>query len=131
MMCHCNCLPSDLSIPSSKACTSLGNKRLCTKLWATRPLSPFSHTRTFVVAGSGLLSNWNEGCHLRASQEVDATFIPIWVVGSRMMIFPDGRGGVLIGVSSELVRVYSTVRCLFWEQPERGGGEGGGGGVWP
>ena len=127
MVCHCNCLPSDLSVLSSKACTSSGNKRLCTKIWATCPPSPFSYTHTFVVTRSGLLSSWNEGCHPGASQKMDATFVLIWVVGSQMTIFPDGRGGVLIGVSSELVRVCWAVRCLFREQPEGGGGGGGGG----
>ena len=46
IMCHCNRLPSDLSVLSSKVCTSSGNRRPCTKLWATRLPSPFSHTRS-------------------------------------------------------------------------------------
>ena len=44
-----------------------------------------------------------------------------------MIIFPDGRGGVLVGASSESTRDYSDVCYLFWERAV--GGEGGG--VWP
>ena len=56
-------------------------------------------------------------------------FVPIWTVGSRMTILPDGWGGVLIGASLELVEVCSIERCLFLVQLEGGGGGGGGGGV--
>ena len=77
MVCHCSCLPNDSSVPSLNVCISSGNRRPCTKLWATQPPSPFSHTRTFAVTGRGLSSNKNEGCHAEVAQEVDATFIPI------------------------------------------------------
>ena len=92
---------------------SSGNKRLHTKLWATRPPSPFSHTRTLAVVGSGLPSNWNVCCHPYTGQEVDTTFVPVLAIGSRMTIFCDGRGGVLVGASPEPTRVYSDVHCLW------------------
>ena len=62
IVCHCNLLPMDSSMPSLKACTSSGKKRSCTKLWATRPPSPLSHIHTLAVAGRGLLMSWNVGC---------------------------------------------------------------------
>ena len=124
MVCHCNCLPSDSSIPSSKACTSSGNKRLCTKLWAMRPFP----TRTLAVVGSGLPSSWNVGYHPCIGREVDTTFILGWTVGSQMTIFPNGLGGVLVSASPESVEIYSDVHCLFRKWPKGRGGVGGGGG---
>ena len=124
MVCHYSCLPNYSSVPSSNVCTSLGNRRPCTKLWATRPPTPFSHTRTLVVEGRGLPSNMNEGCHAWTAQEVDATFSPVWATGSRMTMPPDGRGGVLVGASPESAGVFSIVRGLFRVQlVGRWGGE--------
>ena len=103
-------------------CISSGKRRTCTKLWATSPPSPLSHTFTLANVGRGLPSSWKVGCHSTATWEVDATFIPIWAIDSQT-IPPDGREGVLVGTSFELAWVCSAVRCLFQERPE--GGEGG------
>ena len=54
-------------------------------------------------------------------------FVPVWVIGSRMIIFPNGRGGVLASVSPEPAGDCSDVCCLFRVQAigKRGGR------VWP
>jgi len=122
MVCHCNCLPNDSFVPSLKTCMSSGKRRTCTKLWATRPPSPLSHTLTLADAGRGLPSSWKVGYHFAAAREVDVTFIPVWAVDCRMTIPPDGWGGVLMGASPKLAWVCSAVHCLFREQLEGGGG---------
>ena len=54
MVCHWSLLPIDSSVSSTNALTSSGRKRPWTKLWVTRPLSPFSHARTLALAGRGV-----------------------------------------------------------------------------
>ena len=128
MVCHYSRLPTNSSIPSSKVWTSSSKRRPCTKLCATRPPSPFSHTRTLVVEGRGLPSSINEGCHVGVAWEVDATFRAIGGTGSRIVMPLDCRGGVLVDASLEPGWVCFTVRGLFRVRLEGGGG--GGGGVW-
>ena len=84
----------DLSVPSTKVLTSSGKRRPCTKLWATRPPSPFSHARTLALAGRGMPSNSKVGCHNCAGLEDKATFVPTWARGSRIVTPLDGWWGV-------------------------------------
>ena len=124
MVCHCNRLPNDSSVSSSRTCMSLGKRRSCTKLSVTRPLSPLSHTLTLADAGRGLPLSWNTSCHSIATREVDATFVPVWAVDSQITIPFDGHGGFLVGTSLKLASVCLAIHCLFQERLE-GGGEGG------
>ena len=84
----------DSSVPSAKALTSLGKRRPCTKLWATQPPFPFSHARTLSLAGRGVPSNSNVGCHNCASIEDEATFVLTWAGGSRIVTPLDGWWGI-------------------------------------
>ena len=126
IVCHYSLLPIDSSILSSKACTSSGRRRLCTKLWVIRPPSPFSHTCTLALVGSGLPSNWNLGCHAYAAWEEDAMPAPTWVWGSCMTIPLDGWGVIWVKTSPRPIEVCSATRCLFRVHLVWGGGGGGG-----
>ena len=84
----------DSSIPSVNALTSLGRRRPWTKLWATRPLSPFSHVRILALAERGVPSSSYVGCHGCAGLEDEATFVPTWAGGSRIVIPREGLRGV-------------------------------------
>ena len=76
IVCHWSLLPMDSSVPSANALMSSGKRRSWTKFWATRPSSPFFHARTLVLAGRGVPSSLNVGCHSCTGLEDEATFIP-------------------------------------------------------
>ena len=81
-----------------------------------------SHTRTLAVEERGLSFYMNEGCHAEADREVDATFRAVRVVGSWMIMPPDGRGGVLVSTYPEPAGVCFAMRGLFRVRLVRGGG---------
>ena len=122
MVCHCNLLARDSSVLSKKNWTSSGNRRPCTKLWATHLLSPWAHVLTLADTGRGLLPSLKVACQPASNREEDAMLAPTWAVGSQIVIPPDTQGGVLKGASSELTGGCLAVRCLFWERPGGGGG---------
>ena len=132
-VCYWSLLPMDSSVPSAKALTSSGKRRPCTKLWATRPPTPFSHARMLALAGRGMPSSLNVGCHNCTSLEDEATFVPTWVGGSRIVTPRDGWWEVWTWASPGLVEDRSASRCLLRVRPEGGGGGGwvGGAGTRP
>jgi len=103
----------DSYVPSSKACTSSGRRRPCTRLWATRPPSPLSQTHAQAFTGSGLPSNWNFSCHACTACEEDTTLTPTCICDSWMIIPLDGRRGLWVVASPRTVEVFSATRCLF------------------
>ena len=130
MVCHCSLLANDSSIRLKKKWTSSGNRRPCTKLWATRPSSLCAYVLTLANTSSGSLPSLKVVCQPTLGREEDAILVPTWVasreppVGSQIVIPQDTRVGVLEGASLETLGGCSAIRCLFLVQPA------GGGGVW-
>ena len=80
--------------------------------------------------GRGSFPSLKMVCQPTSGRKEDSTLDPTCavgrasLVGSRMTIPLDARGGgVFGGASPEPLGVWSIVRCLFWERTE-GGGEG-------
>ena len=119
--------------PPEKKCMSLDRSRPCARLHATHPPSPCAQVLTLAVIGRGSLSSLKVVCQPTSGCEEDSTLDPTRVVGraslvgSRIVIPSDARGGeVLEGASSVTLGSCSVVRCLF-----RPGGGGGGVGFLP
>ena len=143
MVCHYNFLARDLSVPFEKNWTSSGNRRPCTKVWATHPLSPWAHVLMLADTGRGLLPSLKVACQPASNREEDATLASTWAVGSRVVIPPDNRPGGggpwgripwacrrLLGYALSLLRaargskrrswVYTPRLLLLWGWPSAG-----------
>jgi len=119
----------DSSEPSEKNWTSSNSNIPCTRLCATCPPSPLSQVLILAKAGRGPSPSVKVGCQLGTVREDEATSMPPQVAGrgpltdSRIVIPPDGRGGVFVGKSLETLSVWSNTRCFFLGRPD--GGEKG------
>ena len=111
IVCHWNLLPMDSSVSSAKVLMSSSKRRPWAKLWAMRPLSPFSHTRTLALARKGIPSSSKLGCHVDTGWEEDAMCVPTWAGGSWIVTPLDGWGGVRVWALLGLADVFF---CSLW-----------------
>ena len=110
MGCHYSRCAIKSSMPSERNWKSSGNRRPCTRLWATHPPSPCAYILTLADVGKGTSSSLKAVYKPFTGREKDATFVPAWAVGrkvladSRIIILPDTRGGALAGESPGTLR---------------------------
>ena len=103
MVCHCSHRAIESLVPFKKNWTSSGSNSPCTKLYATRPPSSLAQVLILPKAGRGLSLNLKVGCQPSSGCDEDATSVLTraagWgsPAGSRNVIPPDARGGVLVG----------------------------------
>ena len=126
MVCHCNRLPNDSLVQSEKKGTSSGNKRPCTKLWATLPPWPWAQALMLADAGKGLSPNLKVGCQIASGLDEDAMSISTLAdgrgppIGSWIITLP--QGGVFEGASLGTLGGWSPMRCFFFGRLMPGGG---------
>ena len=124
MVCHCSLRTNESSSPSEKKRTSLSSNKSCTRLCATLPPWPLSHTIALVMVGKGPFLSLKVGCQGTTGWEKDATFPPAWMVdgdsttGSGIVIPLNDRGGVFDGASPGAFGDGLSRRCFFFARLE-------------
>ena len=107
---------------------SLGKRRPCTKLWATRPPWPCDQVLKLAVTDKGSPPSMKDGCQAAAIWDEEEMLVLAGIVGqgvlvgSRITIPSVGQGGVLEGASVGVLEGGSPTLCFFFARPEGGGG---------